>query len=90
PTSVGKDTQHELDQPLKKSAYVSNHRGPLLYFILKQLFVRAITTIQTYLIKDTFIFNFVNLCKFKVVVAIYLRIRGWKSNVKFLLSKELL
>lgn len=23
--------QHELDQPLKKSAYVSNHRGPLLY-----------------------------------------------------------
>ncbi|MCG3745836.1 EAL domain-containing protein, partial [Vibrio cincinnatiensis] len=26
----GKDTQHELDQPLKKSAYVSNHRGPLL------------------------------------------------------------
>ncbi|MGY5769931.1 hypothetical protein, partial [Vibrio cincinnatiensis] len=32
PTSVGKDTQHELDQPLKKSAYVSNHRGPLLFF----------------------------------------------------------
>uniref|UniRef100_UPI00102BC498 hypothetical protein n=1 Tax=Vibrio vulnificus TaxID=672 RepID=UPI00102BC498 len=30
PTSVGKDTQHELGQPLKKLAYVSNHRGPLL------------------------------------------------------------
>ncbi|RZP78750.1 hypothetical protein D8T51_10465, partial [Vibrio vulnificus] len=31
PTSVGKDTQHELGQPLKKLAYVSNHRGPLLF-----------------------------------------------------------
>lgn len=37
PTSVGKDTQHELDQPLKKSAYVSNHRGPLLMGFLKSL-----------------------------------------------------
>ncbi|HFG1929848.1 TPA: hypothetical protein ACGF3N_003731, partial [Vibrio cholerae] len=26
----GKDTQHELGQPLKKLAYVSNHRSPLL------------------------------------------------------------
>ncbi|TOD45065.1 hypothetical protein CGJ64_17870 [Vibrio parahaemolyticus] len=30
PTSAGKDTLHELDQPLKKLAYVSNHWGPLL------------------------------------------------------------
>ncbi len=30
PTSAGKDTLHEQDQPLKKLAYVSNHRGPLL------------------------------------------------------------
>ncbi|TFH89473.1 hypothetical protein ELS82_21980 [Vibrio ouci] len=27
---VGRDTLHELDQPLKKLAYVSNHWGPLL------------------------------------------------------------
>ena len=31
PTSVDKDTLREQDQPLKKLAYVSNHRGPLLY-----------------------------------------------------------
>ncbi|EGR4261770.1 hypothetical protein DDM98_14925 [Vibrio cholerae] len=31
PTSVGKDTQHKLGQPLKILAYVSNHRGPLLF-----------------------------------------------------------
>ncbi len=30
PTSAGKDTLREQDQPLKKLAYVSNHRGPLL------------------------------------------------------------
>ena len=30
PTLVGRDTRHELDQPLKKLAYVSNHWGPLL------------------------------------------------------------
>lgn len=30
PTSVGKDTQHEQGQSLKKLAYVSNYRGPLL------------------------------------------------------------
>ncbi|AXT71637.1 hypothetical protein DBX26_11530 [Vibrio sp. dhg] len=29
-TSADKDTLHEQDQPLKKLAYVSNHRGPLL------------------------------------------------------------
>ncbi|BBM66367.1 hypothetical protein VA249_30130 [Vibrio alfacsensis] len=28
---VGRDTLHELDQPLKKLAYVSNHWGPLLH-----------------------------------------------------------
>ncbi len=32
PTLVGRDTLHELDQPLKKLAYVSNHWGPLLHF----------------------------------------------------------
>ncbi len=32
PTLVGRDTLHELDQPLKKLAYVSNHWGPLLSF----------------------------------------------------------
>ncbi|MGR5442013.1 hypothetical protein, partial [Vibrio mediterranei] len=26
----GRDTLHELDQPLKELAYVSNHWGPLL------------------------------------------------------------
>ncbi|GHY56491.1 hypothetical protein VCSRO24_2667 [Vibrio cholerae] len=31
-TSADKDTLHEQDQPLKKLAYVSNHRGPLLSF----------------------------------------------------------
>jgi len=31
PTLVGRDTLHELDQPLKKLAYVSNHWGPLLF-----------------------------------------------------------
>ncbi|PCD87331.1 hypothetical protein COR52_16440 [Vibrio mediterranei] len=31
PTLVGRDTLHELDQPLKELAYVSNHWGPLLY-----------------------------------------------------------
>ncbi|RZP68072.1 hypothetical protein D8T51_23940, partial [Vibrio vulnificus] len=36
PTSVGKDTQHELGQPLKKLAYVSNHRGPLLNAIFNR------------------------------------------------------
>ena len=30
PTLVGRDTLHELDQPLKKLAYVSNRWGPLL------------------------------------------------------------
>ena len=30
-TSVGRDTLHKLDQPLKELAYVSNHWGPLLY-----------------------------------------------------------
>lgn len=30
PTSVGRDTLHELDQPLKELAYMSNHWGPLL------------------------------------------------------------
>ncbi len=30
PTLVGRDTLHELDQPLKKLAYVSNHWGLLL------------------------------------------------------------
>ena len=30
-TSADKDTLHEQDQPLKKLAYVSNHRGPLLF-----------------------------------------------------------
>ncbi|PRQ65249.1 hypothetical protein COR51_22980, partial [Vibrio mediterranei] len=30
PTLVGRDTLHELDQPLKELAYVSNHWGPLL------------------------------------------------------------
>lgn len=32
-TSADKDTLHEQDQPLKKLAYVSNYRGPLLYLI---------------------------------------------------------
>ncbi len=32
PTSVGRDTLHELDQPLKELAYVSNHWGPLLSY----------------------------------------------------------
>ena len=31
-TSVGRDTLHKLDQPLKELAYVSNHWGPLLLF----------------------------------------------------------
>lgn len=30
PTLVGRDTLHELDQPLKILAYVSNHWDPLL------------------------------------------------------------
>ncbi len=30
PILVGRDTLHELDQPLKKLAYVSNRWGPLL------------------------------------------------------------
>lgn len=30
PTSAGKDTRHERDQPLKELAYVSNHWAPLL------------------------------------------------------------
>ncbi|WP_214248714.1 hypothetical protein, partial [Vibrio campbellii] len=34
PTLVGRDTLHELDQPLKKLAYVSNHWGPLLFACL--------------------------------------------------------
>lgn len=34
-TSADKDTLHEQDQPLKKLAYVSNHRGPLLVFTIK-------------------------------------------------------
>ncbi|PCD86018.1 hypothetical protein COR52_23135 [Vibrio mediterranei] len=33
PTLVGRDTLHELDQPLKELAYVSNHWGPLLLAI---------------------------------------------------------
>ncbi|PRQ65436.1 hypothetical protein COR51_21950, partial [Vibrio mediterranei] len=32
PTLVGRDTLHELDQPLKELAYVSNHWGPLLKY----------------------------------------------------------
>ncbi|PCD88376.1 hypothetical protein COR52_11210 [Vibrio mediterranei] len=32
PTLVGRDTLHELDQPLKELAYVSNHWGPLLVY----------------------------------------------------------
>ena len=31
-TSVGRDTLHKLDQPLKELAYVSNHWGPFLFF----------------------------------------------------------
>ncbi|WP_214240238.1 hypothetical protein, partial [Vibrio campbellii] len=38
PTLVGRDTLHELDQPLKKLAYVSNHWGPLLYNCFNSLF----------------------------------------------------
>ena len=34
-TSADKDTLHEQDQPLKKLAYVSNHRGPLLYALVQ-------------------------------------------------------
>jgi hypothetical protein len=34
PTSAGRDTQHELDQPLKELAYVSNHWGPLLVLVV--------------------------------------------------------
>ncbi|WP_214240298.1 hypothetical protein, partial [Vibrio campbellii] len=34
PTLVGRDTLHELDQPLKKLAYVSNHWGPLLLILV--------------------------------------------------------
>ena len=34
PTLVGRDTLHELDQPLKKLAYVSNRWGPLLYAMI--------------------------------------------------------
>ncbi|GHY57748.1 hypothetical protein VCSRO24_3054 [Vibrio cholerae] len=37
-TSADKDTLHEQDQPLKKLAYVSNHRGPLLYLTTHSLF----------------------------------------------------
>lgn len=36
PTLVGRDTLHELDQPLKKLAYVSNHWGPLLAAIVSR------------------------------------------------------
>ena len=36
PTSVDKDTLHEQDQPLKKLAYVSNHRGPLLLVFIER------------------------------------------------------
>jgi hypothetical protein len=36
-TSADKDTLHEQDQPLKKLAYVSNHRGPLLWLTSGQL-----------------------------------------------------
>ena len=32
-TSVGRDTLHKLDQPLKELAYVSNHWGPFLTFL---------------------------------------------------------
>ncbi|EGR2831264.1 hypothetical protein DVZ93_15135 [Vibrio cholerae] len=31
PTSAVRDTQHELGQPLKELAYVSNYWGPLLF-----------------------------------------------------------
>ncbi len=31
-TLQDRDTLHELDQPLKELAYVSNHWGPLLHF----------------------------------------------------------
>ncbi|EGS66091.1 hypothetical protein VCHC51A1_0263 [Vibrio cholerae HC-51A1] len=30
-TLQGRDTLHELAQPLKELAYVSNHWGPLLF-----------------------------------------------------------
>ncbi|MCG3724049.1 hypothetical protein EXA15_16675, partial [Vibrio cincinnatiensis] len=54
----GKDTQHELDQPLKKSAYVSNHRGPLLNLGQLIPLAQAITCrsvqIYTYEAKATF------------------------------------
>ncbi|RBM64673.1 hypothetical protein DLR71_03830 [Vibrio paracholerae] len=33
-TLQDRDTLHELDQPLKELAYVSNHWGPLLNLIL--------------------------------------------------------
>lgn len=42
-TAVGKDTQHEQGQPLKKLAYVSNHRGPLLF---PDLFQKSPVTIH--------------------------------------------
>ncbi|OOX32858.1 hypothetical protein BJL83_15685 [Vibrio parahaemolyticus] len=48
PTSVGKDTRHKLDQPLKKLAYVSNHWGPLLTtFLVKPFFGRHVGTAST-------------------------------------------
>ncbi|GAL10947.1 putative adhesin [Vibrio astriarenae] len=37
PTSAGKDTLHKLDQALKKLAYVSNHWGPLLNSVTRQV-----------------------------------------------------
>ena len=35
-TSAGRDTLHELDQPLKELAYVSNCWGPLLNLLKEE------------------------------------------------------
>ncbi|WP_161569671.1 helix-turn-helix domain-containing protein [Veronia nyctiphanis] len=43
PTSAGKDTQHELDQTLKKLACVSNQWGPLLSDYLDEHYANPIS-----------------------------------------------
>lgn len=54
PTSAGKDTLHEQDHPLKKLAYVSNHRGPLLS-LLGKIFNTVLFTILLHIFQC---FNF--------------------------------
>ncbi len=38
-TLQDRDTLHELDQPLKELAYVSNHWGPLLFICCENQFL---------------------------------------------------